>query len=89
MNDEITETTHKVGVSIFVNNREVHFPNDDATGAEIKARAEGATRSRQDHDADLGVAIRGEEMRRKFVQHRPADRVHPPANRRPIWRERA
>jgi hypothetical protein len=40
MNDEITETTHKTGVSIFVNNREVHFPSDDATGAEIKARAE-------------------------------------------------
>jgi hypothetical protein len=40
MSDETTETTHKTGVSIFVNNREVQFPTDDATGAQIKARAE-------------------------------------------------
>ncbi len=40
MSDETTETTHKTGVTIFVNNREVHFHTDDATGAEIKAHAE-------------------------------------------------
>jgi hypothetical protein len=40
MSDETAETTHKTGVSIFVNNREVHFPTDDATGAEIKRRAD-------------------------------------------------
>ncbi len=40
MSDETTETTRKGGVTIVVNNRPVHFHTDDATGAEIKARAE-------------------------------------------------
>lgn len=30
---------HQKGVLIYVNNREVHMPSDDATGAEIKRHA--------------------------------------------------
>jgi hypothetical protein len=40
MSDEPNESNEKKGVNIFVNNREVHFANDDATGAEIKARGD-------------------------------------------------
>jgi hypothetical protein len=40
MSQESDASRHEKGVPIFVNNREVHMPSDDATGAEIKRHAD-------------------------------------------------
>ncbi len=39
MSQETDDAGHEKRVPIYVNNREVEMPTDDATGAEIKRRA--------------------------------------------------
>ena len=40
MSQETDAASHKKGILIYVNNREVPMPADEATGAEIKRHAE-------------------------------------------------
>jgi hypothetical protein len=40
MSKETDDASHEKRVLIYVNNREVHMPSDDASGAEIKRRAD-------------------------------------------------
>jgi hypothetical protein len=40
MSQESDATSHRKGVLIFVNNREVQMPSHEATGAEIKRHAD-------------------------------------------------
>jgi hypothetical protein len=40
MSPETDAASHRTGVLIYVNNREVHMPSDHATGGEIKRHAE-------------------------------------------------
>ena len=39
MHQETDIAIHKTGVLIYVNNREVNMPSDDASGSEIKSHA--------------------------------------------------